>query len=154
MMQARRTQLLLLLLAAVLCCSAVPALQQDEGSSSESKSSKDAATEAPFASGAKSEAADEGTPAPADAPSKTTQPAAPAPAPKAAATASKPSKKSKIVEIAPEAEVQNEVDDIDVAEGTTSILSGSLRPWQLWLQAGHMTSGYLQCCKHCSCMAT
>ena len=127
-MQARRTQLFVLLLAAVLLCLAVPALQQETEDPSSSKSSKEAATEAPFAKGAKSEAADEDGPpdaagpapskAEGDAPSaaKTTQPAAPAPATKAPSTP-KPHKKSKIVEIAPEAEVQNEVDDIDVTGG-------------------------------------
>jgi hypothetical protein len=102
----------MLLVAAVLLCSAVPTLQQDKAADSDSKS-KGSATEAPFASGAKSEADDGSAAAVADkAASAQTPPAAPAPK-----AASKTAKKSKIVEIAPEAELQNDVDDIDVTGG-------------------------------------
>lgn len=112
-MQAQRTQLLLLLLvAAVLLCSAAPTLQQDKAADSDSKS-KGSATEAPFASGAKSETDNGRTTAVADKPASAETPPA-APAPKAA---SKTAKKSKVVEIAPEAELQNDIDDIDVTGG-------------------------------------
>lgn len=143
----RTQLLALLLAATVLLSLAVPALQQEAGGSKSSKeaateaavdeaaaeeeaaaSEQEPTTEAPFAKGAKSETSDDedGPPVeaadadlPAKTPAKTTQPAAPAPKTAAAKTTGppKPAKKSKIVEIAPEAEVQNEVDDIDVAGG-------------------------------------
>lgn len=115
-MQVSSRHLLVLLIAALLLSLAVPTLQQESRKSS--AGTDEEATEAPFAKGSKSadSAEDSSTPEAAEKP-RTQQPAAPAP--KAAeGGASKPKKKNKVVEIAPEAEVQNEVDDIDVAAGT------------------------------------
>jgi septal ring-binding cell division protein DamX len=111
-MQVRLRGCLVLLLAAALLSLAVPTLQQAAPSKS-----TDAATEAPFATGAKSVSSDASTPA-AAAPAAATKAEQPAPAQATAATTpAKPGKKSKIVDVAPEAELQNEVDDIDVSGG-------------------------------------
>jgi len=133
-MQALRSHLLVFVLAALLLSLVVPTAQQGAASSSEGKTKEAAATEAPFAKGAKSEASDDSAPAADQTADKPTpskqmeQPAAPAPAASGptASAASKPKSKSKIVEIAPEADVQNEVDDIDVAAGEPG---GSLMGW-------------------------
>lgn len=127
--------MLILLAAVVLLSLAVPTLQQpdDEGDPRrppQQRSRESDATEARFASGAKAAESEEDRDAAAieaaleeaaDEPPEQPRQQRPAATEQQPAVAAghptRPSKKSKIVEIAPEADVQNEVDDIDVKGG-------------------------------------
>eukprot|EP00882_Tetradesmus_deserticola_P009845 GHRQ01010403.1.p1 GENE.GHRQ01010403.1~~GHRQ01010403.1.p1 ORF type:complete len:576 (+),score=223.19 GHRQ01010403.1:287-2014(+) len=118
---SRQQAAALLLVAAVLCSTWKPTLQQPAASpvaATPATSSNTAAT-ATQTTAAATPAAPPTTPAAATQTTAAATPAAPVPAKPAA-------KKNKQVELAPEADVQNDIDDIDVQGKCKEFLSSSV----------------------------